>query len=154
MYASTDKIFLPRTGKVTMNANRLRSSRVEVYKHEKKIHAALVKQILKVKDKGSLVREKNKRNLQVFLWSKVYFGEENLKDFESKICPSSPTIHIEISGNLKPSRSELEIRTETHANVFIGKITFLFTVLFFKDKSFLENLHEKIYIVKRQRIKS
>ena len=66
MYASTDKIFLPRAGKVTMNPNRLRTLRVEVYKHEKKIHAALVKQILKVKDKGSLAREKSKRNLQVF----------------------------------------------------------------------------------------
>lgn len=66
MYASTDKIFLPRTGKVTMNANRLRTSCAEVYKHEKKIHAALVNKILKVKDKGSLVREKDKRNLQGF----------------------------------------------------------------------------------------
>ena len=36
----------------------------------------------------------------------------------------------------------------------LEKLYFLFTVLFFKDKSFLENLREKIYIVKRQRIKS
>ena len=46
------------------------------------------------------------------------------QNFEAKICPSSPTVHSEISGNLRPSRSELEIRTETHANVFIGKIIF------------------------------
>lgn len=66
MYASTDKIFLPRTGKVTMNANRLRTSCAEVYKHEKKIHAALVNKILKVKDKGSLVREKDEKSSGFF----------------------------------------------------------------------------------------
>ena len=91
---------LVKSGKDSMNVNRLRSLCIEIYKTLNDLNPTIMNEIFCLKETNQPVCEKNKLNLVNPNYNQVNFGRKSLRVFGPKIWNNLP-YHIKSSKNLK-----------------------------------------------------
>ena len=99
-YISSYEELLPKAGKETMKANRIRSLCTEICKSINEINAMDMNEIFKLRKTSRVVHSNYKLNLDVPTINRISFGDKNLRYYGSKIWNSLP-FHIKSSDNLE-----------------------------------------------------
>ena len=92
-YVSSYEELLQKSGKDTMNVNRLRSLCFEIYKSINNINPTYMKEMFKLRKTSRAVRRNYKLILDVPTFNQVSFSDKSLKYYGPKIWNSLP-FHI------------------------------------------------------------
>ena len=108
-YVSSYKDLLQKSGKDTMNVNRLRSLCIEIYKSINNINPTYINEIFKLRKTRRAVRSNYKLILDVPTINQVSFGDKNLSYYGPKIWNSLP-FDINSSENLEAFKNIIKNR--------------------------------------------
>ena len=99
-YKSPYDTLLAKSGKVTMEASRLRSFCVEIYKSINSINPSFMNKIFRLTVTNRMVRSRCRLNLDIPKVNRVSFGNKSIRSFRPKIWNSLPS-HIKSCENLE-----------------------------------------------------
>ena len=106
-YDSSYESILKIAGKSTMNANRLRSLCIEIFKTLNNINPAFMNEIFELRKTNRAVRNQYKLNLEVPIINQVTFGAKSIRYLGPKIWNSLP-FHIKSSENYTTFRKVIK----------------------------------------------
>ena len=106
-YDSSYESILKISGKSTMNANRLRSLCIEIFKTLNNINPAFMNEIFELRKTNRAVRNQYKLNLEVPIINQVTFGAKSIRYLGPKIWNSLP-FHIKSSENYTTFRKVIK----------------------------------------------
>lgn len=112
-YNSPSEEIVKKTGKVSMEENRVGHLCIEIYKSINSINPSFIQQILKLKETNRIVPIQYKQNVRVPKVSQVHYGEKSLKYYVSKVW-NFPPIHVKASENLRLSKIRMVLHIVCH----------------------------------------
>ena len=98
-YESSYEELLSKSGRVTMETNRMRTLCIEVYKTLSDLNPEFMKNIFKLRETIRPVREAYKMNLEIPRINQATFGTRSLRILGPKIWNSLP-LHVKSCENL------------------------------------------------------
>ena len=107
-YVSSYEELLQKSGKDTMNVNRLRSLCFEIYKSINNINPTYMNKMLKLRKASRALRSNYKINLHVATINQVSFGYKNFRYYGPKIW-NSLHFHIKCSESLRAFKNTIKI---------------------------------------------
>ena len=99
-YKNSYEELLKKSGKCTMNLQRIRFLCIEIYKTINSLNPDFMKSIFEIKTNNRIVRKTYKLNLNIPRTNQVKFGANSLKSYCPKIWNALP-FRIKIDENLK-----------------------------------------------------
>ena len=106
---------LLKSGRATMNVNRLRILCIEIYKTINNLNPEFMRDLFSLRETSRLIREKYMLNLSIPVHNQVTFGSKSLRVFGPKVWNSLP-YHIKSSENLESFKMIIKHWNGTRCN--------------------------------------
>ena len=106
---------LLKSGRATMNVNRLRILCIEIYKTINNLNPEFMRDLFSLRETSRLIREKYMLNLSIPVHNQVTFGSKSFRVFRPKVWNSLP-YHIKSSENLESFKMIIKQWNDTRSS--------------------------------------